>query len=235
MSIKKILSLCVAVLLGFAAFPSYSQDIISCNGFESCPEADTSALEARIEALEALLAGATRGVDSSTSQDTLSFDNSTSSKTVVVRDLSTTGKEGNLPVCFNGAGELLPCADGVEPPPPVDAYIGSWTGRMIYDRRSTEVCHDADVLLRIVEWSDSREPEYHWEINSITVFRDTGGTGINQIWTIIISETGFAEGHMNVFGGTIDVNLQFETNGSAQGYWNYDNGDCYGQWSFTKD
>ena len=89
---KVILSLFITVLFGFAAFPSYSQDIISCNGFESCPAADTSALEARIAALEALLAGATRGIDPSTSQDSLTFDNSTSSKTVVVRDLSTTGK-----------------------------------------------------------------------------------------------------------------------------------------------
>ena len=149
MSVKRILSLCVVVLFGIAAFPSYSQDIISCNGFESCPEADTSALEARIAALEALLAGATRGIDSSTSQDTLTFGNSISGEAVLSRELSTTGREGNLPVCYNGAGELLPCADGVEPPPTDDPYVGQWTGRMIYDRRSTGTCHDADVSISV--------------------------------------------------------------------------------------
>lgn len=37
MSVNKILSSCVAVVIGFAAIPGYSVDIISCNGFESCP------------------------------------------------------------------------------------------------------------------------------------------------------------------------------------------------------
>lgn len=232
MSIKRILSLCVVVLFGFAAFPGHSQDIISCNGFESCPEADTSALEARIEALEALLAGATRGVDSSTSQDTLTFGNSISGEAVLSRELSTTGREGNLPVCYNGAGELLPCANGVEPPPPVDAYIGSWTGRMIYDRRSTGTCHDADVLLNVVENGSST---YSWKVHSITVIRDTGGLATALNHSINILHSGFGDGWMHVFGVYVDLNIQFNTQGSAQGYWNYSNGDCFGQWSITKD
>ena len=234
MSIKRILSLCVAVLFGFAVLPSYSQDIISCNGFESCPEADTSALEARIEALEALLAGATRGIDPSTSQDTLSFGNSTSSDTIVGRELSTTDREGDFPVCFNGAGELLPCADGVEPPPPVDPYVGSWTGRMIYDRRSTGTCYDADVILNVVEWSSST---YDWRVNSTTVIRDSGGLAISN-YSLYIPDTGFTVGDINVFGVAINVNLQFNTNGTAEGYWDYasyETEDCYGTWSFTKD
>jgi hypothetical protein len=144
MLIKNILLSVIAVFIGFSTSPSYGGDVISCSGFESCPEISTLELEARIEALEALLAGSTRGIDPSTSQDTLTFDNTNSSEAVVVRELSTTDKEGVFPVCFNVAGELLPCADGVEPPV-VDPYVGSWTGRMIYDRRSTGTCHDADV------------------------------------------------------------------------------------------
>ena len=234
MFIKRILPLCVAVLFGFAAFPSYSGDIISCNGFESCPTVPSDeilAMKARIDALEALLAGTTRGIDPNTSQDTLTFDNSISSEATAVRQLSTTEEEGNLPVCFNGAGELLPCADGVEPPPPVDPYLGSWTGRMIYDRRSGETCHDADVRLNVAKGNYS---DLRWKINSTTVIRDTGGLAVSD-FEVHFPETGFAIGTIWVFGGPIDFNLQFISEGSAQGYWNYGNDDCYGQWSFTKD
>ena len=231
MFIKRILPLCVAVLFGFAAFPSYSQDIISCNGFESCPDADTSALEARIAALEALLAGATRGIDSSTSQDTLTFDNSTSSETVVVRDLSTTEGRGDFPVCFNGEGELLPCASNV--PLPSNPYGGSWTGRMIYDGRSTGTCHDADVYMTI-------DPgEYFSRIVSFTAIRDSGGLDTWSGSRELNHDTGTASGGIQLFWSDITtgiaISLQFTTQGSSNGYWNYDNGDCYGQWSFTKD
>lgn len=240
MPIKSALLFIVAVFIGLATSPAYAGDIISCDSFESCPTLPTgeiTALEARIEALEVLLAGTTRGIDPSTSQDTLTFGNSISGEAVLSRELSTTGREGNLPVCFNGAGELLPCADGVEPPP-VGSLLGPWTGRMIYDRRSTGECHDADVLLNIAEWSDSRSPEYHWDIYSITVIRDSGGLAVAQNHTIRIRDTGYAEGSMWAFEGSIDVNFQFNTQGSATGYWNYGAGyheDCYGTWSFTKD
>ena len=55
MSVKRILSLCVAVLFGFAAFPGYAGDIISCDSFENCPDGSEPltnallALEARID------------------------------------------------------------------------------------------------------------------------------------------------------------------------------------------
>ncbi len=29
--------------------------------------------------------------------------------------------------------------------------------------------------------------------------------------------------------------LNFNTHGSAQGFWNYENGEYYGDWTFTKD
>jgi hypothetical protein len=51
--------------------------------------------------------------------------------------LTTTEREGDFPVCFNGAGELLPCKSNVEPPPEPGEPVplpGLWSGRMIYDR-----------------------------------------------------------------------------------------------------
>ena len=127
----------------------------------------------------------------------------------------------------------MPCADGVEPPPTDDPYVGQWTGRMIYDRRSTETCHDADVFLNIAEYYPGT-PSLHWKITSTTVSRDTGGLAIDDS-TVAVPETGFAVGTIYVFGGGIDLNLQFKTQGSAEGYWNYQNDECYGTWSFTKD
>jgi hypothetical protein len=232
MLIKRILSLCTAVLFGFAVFPSYGGDIISCNGFESCPEADTSALEARIAALEALLAGATRRVDPGNSQDTLTLGNSITSEGVKIPELSTTGREGASLVCFNSAGELLPCADGVEPPPPSHPYGGTWTGRMIYDRRSTGTCHDADAYMTI------NPGETFSRISSFTVIRDSGGLDTWSGARYLYHDTGTASGGIQLFSSdiatVITISLQFNTQGSAQGYWNYDNGNCYGEWSFTK-
>ena len=239
MPIKNTLLLFVAVFVGLTTSPSYAGDIISCDSFESCPALPTDeilALEARIEAMEALLAGAARGIDPSTSQDTLTFDNSTSSKTVIVRELSTTDKEGNLPVCFNGAGELLPCADGVEPPPTDDPYVGQWSGRMIYDRNSPSggTCFDADVFMVIQSWSSP-----YVLIDSVTMIRDSGGLDTYDASITFSIETGSATGGLSLFrseiGTTITFILQFNTQGSAQGYWNYNNGNCYGEWSFTKD
>lgn len=65
MSIKVVLSLCVAFFIGIAISPTYSGNIISCDSFETCPdgvtcsalivglESEVSALEARIVELEA--------------------------------------------------------------------------------------------------------------------------------------------------------------------------------------
>ena len=63
----------VALIVGYSISPSYSQDGIFCDGFE-CAAGDPE-LEARIAALEALLANVSRGVDPNTSQDTLTFTN----------------------------------------------------------------------------------------------------------------------------------------------------------------
>ena len=235
MPIKSTLLLFVAVFVGLTTSPSYAGDVISCDSFESCPALPTDeilALEARIEALETLLAGTTRGIDPSTSQDTLIFDNSTSSETVVVRDLSTKQREGNLPVCFNGAGELLPCADGVEPPPTVDPYKGSWTGRMIYDRNSVAggACYDADVQMVVILASNGA-----YYTDSITVRPDAGGLYISSLKTYV-SDTGHTDGNIyDINGQSINFTLAFNTQGHAQGEWVYTNYDCYGDWTFTKD
>ncbi len=69
------------------------------------------------------------------------------------------------------------------------------------------------------------------------MIRDTGGLAISDN-SLYIPDTGFAVGTIYVFGNSIDVNLQFNTQGSAQGYWNYasfEADDCYGEWTFTKD
>jgi len=66
MPIKYIVSIFTAALIGYTISPSYSQEVIFCDGFE-CPAGDP-ALETRIAALEALLADVTRGTDPNTSQ-----------------------------------------------------------------------------------------------------------------------------------------------------------------------
>ena len=102
MSVKKSLFLFIAFTIGLATSSSYAEDIISCSGFESCPDTDTSALEARIAALEALLANVTRGTDPNTSQDTLTFTNM--NVQVVSGSGTTTGTPtgtGNLIIGYN--------------------------------------------------------------------------------------------------------------------------------------
>ena len=123
-----------------------------------------------------------------------------------------------------------------EPPPPDDSYVstytGSWTGRMIYDGRSTGPCHDADLGLLVVD-----DYPYDPKINSITVIRDTGGQATDTT-RIAITPEGIAAGAFRVFGEYIDMNIQFppiDSYGHAEGFWNYRNGDCYGDWTFTKD
>lgn len=118
----------------------------------------------------------------------------------------------------------------------VDTYIGSWTGRMTYDRRSTGTCHDADVRLQV---EDRPGYSYLWRHASITVFRDTGGQATyNWDYNDSIFSGSFAADDFRVFDEYIDMNIQFppiDTYGHAEGYWNYRNGDCYGDWTFTRD
>ena len=76
MSVKYVVSLLAVALIGFSITPSYSTELVSCNGFESCPTNDGDAilaLTARIAALEALLADVSRGTDPNTGQETLTF------------------------------------------------------------------------------------------------------------------------------------------------------------------
>jgi hypothetical protein len=127
-----------------------------------------------------------------------------------------------------------------EPPPPdgsyVSDYAGSWTGRMIYDRRSTGICHDADVNLLVAD-ANYANLAGDWEIKSITVIRDTGGQASDSKLIMIMS-AGLVGDYFIVFDETIDMNIQFppiDSYGHAEGYWNESDGDCYGDWTFTKD
>jgi len=81
MLIKHTILLFAALLTGYLISPSYSGDIISCDSFENCPDGSEPLtnqliqLENKIDALEELLAGVSRGVDPNTGQDTLTFSN----------------------------------------------------------------------------------------------------------------------------------------------------------------
>jgi len=74
------------LILGFTTAPSYAIEVVSCSGFEACPDgsppftnaflelaAEVEALTAEVEVLKALLAGVTRVIDPDTSQDTMTF------------------------------------------------------------------------------------------------------------------------------------------------------------------
>jgi hypothetical protein len=96
MSIKYLVSLFVAALIGFAISPSYSQEVIFCDGFE-CAEGNPE-LEARIAALEAMLADVSRGTDPNTNQDTLTFSG------MNVQVVSGSGTTDGI---INGTGNLI--------------------------------------------------------------------------------------------------------------------------------
>ena len=111
MSVKYVASLCAAALIGFAISPSYSTELVSCNGFESCPTNDGDAivaLEARIAALEALLADVSRGTDPNTSQDTLTLAG------MNVQIVNGTG----ITESINGTGNLIIGYNDAFPPEP---------------------------------------------------------------------------------------------------------------------
>jgi hypothetical protein len=114
MSIKCTLVRLSAALFIFSSFPGYAGDIISCNGFESCPASDPTiaelvarmdALEAENEVLKTLLAGVSRGTDPNTSQDTLTF---TGMNVQVVSGSGATDETvngtGNLIIGYNETG-----------------------------------------------------------------------------------------------------------------------------------
>ena len=96
MPIKYFVSIFAAALIGYSISPSYSQDGIFCDGFE-CAAGDP-ALEARVAALEALLADVTRGTDPNTGQDTLTF------SAMNVQVVSGSGTTNGI---VNGTGNLI--------------------------------------------------------------------------------------------------------------------------------
>ncbi len=150
---------------------------------------------------------------------------------ITIQELSTTDRDGDFPVCFNGAGELLPCAGDVVIPP-VDAYTGLWSGRMVYDRFYTgdNTCYDADVKIRVDIDGE------HTEISSITIERDVGGVGIYVPSYMRLSSDGYVADDFEIFGIYTDFSLRFNTKGNATGVWSdaiYS--DCRGAWSITKD
>ncbi len=97
MTLKYVLSVFAAALFGYTISPTYSQEAIFCNGFENCPEGNL-ALEARVAALEALLANVTRGQDPNTEQDTLTF---------TAMNLQLVSGSGATEGPVNGTGNLL--------------------------------------------------------------------------------------------------------------------------------
>lgn len=102
MSVKYAVSLLAAALIGFTITPSYSTELVSCNGFESCPTSDGDAivaLTARVAVLEALLADVSRVTDSETSQDTLRF---TGMNVQIVHGLGI-----DYPITGDGTGNLI--------------------------------------------------------------------------------------------------------------------------------
>jgi len=120
----------------------------------------------------------------------------------------------------------------VEPPPTGEPVPlpGFWSGRMTYDRRSAAggACYDADVQVGVGSTSSGIK----W-VDSITVSPDNGGryinSNLNRTFNLAVS------GYITVNGNRIDYTINFGTYGSAQGVWAYDNSECYGDWSFTKD
>ena len=104
MNRKNIVALVTAVLIGYSVSPSFSQEGIFCDSFESCPTDDGDAivaLQGRVAALEALLADVSRGVDPMTGQDTLTFGVTGGMNLQVVNGTGTT--EGDV----NGKGNLI--------------------------------------------------------------------------------------------------------------------------------
>jgi len=112
--------------------------------------------------------------------------------------------------------------------PPV-SLPGLWSGRMIYDRKSAagSACYDADVQVGVA----GSAIRY---LDSITVSPDTGGLYINSNLSIAMP-TGNVSGYIIVNDQTIDFTIAFNTQGYAQGLWAYDDSECYGEWTFTKD
>ena len=150
--------------------------------------------------------------------------------------LTTTDRTGDFPVCFNGAGELLPCASGVEPPPnePVP-LLGLWSGRMVYDRAyaGAGTCYDADVLVNVSKYLGNTPGLI--EIGDVTVSRDGGSFDSDSPRSNFI-ENNYVVGYFYAFGIKTPYTLQFNDYGQASGAWREDSGSkCFGTWSLSKN
>jgi hypothetical protein len=133
--------------------------------------------------------------------------------------------------------KFLEVAHPTSEPPPTGEPVpvtGSWSGRMIYDRRSTGICHDADVSIYVTPYHQ----QFH-KLDSLVVIRDSGGLDNVGFIGNLPTASNSASGDFGMFYSEVrtytNFTLQFNTQGSAEGYWNYSNGDCYGDWTFTKD
>jgi len=107
MFLRTVLPSALAFVIGYTISPSYGVDTMFCNGFEECPAADP-ALEARVAALEALLANVSRGTDPNTGQDTLKL---TGMNLQVVDGTNNTdgppNGKGNVIIGYNELGNPL--------------------------------------------------------------------------------------------------------------------------------
>jgi hypothetical protein len=128
--------------------------------------------------------------------------------------------------------KLFDASDSNVPPPtgePVPVP-GTWSGRMIYNRGSAAggACYDADVQISTF----LRGANGQWmRINSVS--SDAGGLEIINDETLALGWQ--AVGAFTMYGNEIEFTLIFDSQGRAEGVWTYDNSDCYGEWTFTKD
>lgn len=128
---------------------------------------------------------------------------------------------------------LLEVAHANDKPPSggLVPVLGTWSGRMIYSRNSVAggACYDADV--QISTYLDGKNDSPYMRINSVR--SDAGGLEIINYYTFAPGWQ--AVGAFTAFGEKIEFTLIFSDYGYAEGVWTYDNSDCYGEWTFTKD
>jgi hypothetical protein len=155
-----------------------------------------------------------------------------STDTITVRSLPETEATGTYPVCTNGLGDLLPCDDGIPPPPPA-SLIGIWEGRMLLDSgySGIEGCHNADVQFYVENFITDH-------ITSMIVKRDIGGIDIIHTY-ILIPPSGYLADYFYAFGERHDFTLEFNGNGYASGIWvkaaSSEAPNCYGEWSLNQN
>ncbi len=155
---------------------------------------------------------------------------------ITVEEISTTTETGSFPICSDGSGKLLPCANDIVIPPAPDSLVGRWSGSWTHDPRSTALdCYDADVTLYIKE---SNYVNRLGEIDTVVIRQTAGKVDIiQQIYNHYIESSGFVSNQLSPFGIYTDYILQFNDQGRAEGLWEQQGAqvDCYGTWVLTKD